>query len=346
VRKNSCGALLAVIGIVLVGSIGGDASSEGSSILPWSLYQEALRWQVMEPEAGVPCEALLFILVEPAEDYHIERLIEAGYAIGGVYGRFVSVLAPITLYIDEVSGADALDFVQSTLPELEDWHNMEWSGLSDEQPAACLAISSIVDFPDPVLGTIIRDAIGKPSGDIYETDLIGLTKLRAYGRDIVNLEGIHHCVDLTVIVLFNSQIVDISPLAGLSNLGELYLDNNQIVDITPLSGLTNLRGLHLADNEIVDISPLSGLTKLTELWLDNNGIVNITPLQGLTNLSELELGSNQIVDISPLLSLTNLTYLYLAGNDLALAPGSPDMLDIEALRGRGVRVDLSQRPRN
>lgn len=140
-KKNLCGVLLAVMVIVLAAPIVGGTLSEGSSILPWGLYQEALRWQSMGEETGVPCEALLFILAEPVEDHHIERLIEAGYAVSGVFGRFVSVLAPITLYIDEKRGADALGFVLSTLPELGIWHHMEWSGWSDEQLAACMATS-------------------------------------------------------------------------------------------------------------------------------------------------------------------------------------------------------------
>ena len=141
-KKNLCGVLLVVMASILVGSIGSGAPSEEPSILPWGVVQEALRWQVLGPGADVPCEALLFILAEPVEDHHIERLINAGYAVSGVSGKFVTVLAPITLYIDQERGADTLDFVHSTLPELGNWHNMEWSGWSDEQLAACIATSS------------------------------------------------------------------------------------------------------------------------------------------------------------------------------------------------------------
>jgi len=156
----------------------------------------------------------------------------------------------------------------------------------------------VVNFPDPALETAIRDAIGKPTRDIHDTDLIGLTSLNANNRGIVNLEGIQYCVDLTT----------------------LYLAKNKIVDTSALSGLTNLTTLYLYDNEISDLSELSGLANLTELALMENQIVDISALVHNTGL-----GSGDSVDIR---------YNY-----LDLTPNSSDMLDIEALQGRGVDVD-------
>ena len=197
--------------------------------------------------------------------------------------------------------------------------------------------SSPVNFPDPGLEAAIRDAIGKPTGDILDTDLIGLAQLNANSRSISNLEGIQNCVDLTNLDLGwnwitdisplsalanltvldlhgNNWITDISPLESLTNLMELDLHVNQIVDISPLSDLVNLTWLHLGSNQIVDLNPLSGLINLMELSLWQNSIVDISPLSGLTNLMVLFLGRNQITDISPLSSLTNLTKLLLEQN--------------------------------
>ncbi|MCK5245889.1 hypothetical protein KAR02_03280, partial [Candidatus Bipolaricaulota bacterium] len=112
----------------------------------------------------------------------------------------------------------------------------------------------VVSFPDLGLEAAIRKAIGKPTGDIYDIYLIGLTFLDAKGRGISNLEGIRHCGDLE----------------------KLLLSDNEIVDFSPLSGLANLRWIDLGDSEIVDIAELSRLTNLTELWLPNNEIVDIS----------------------------------------------------------------------
>jgi len=230
------------------------------------------------------------------------------------------------------------------------------------------ADGQVVSFPDPNLEQAIRDVIGKPTGDIYDSDLVGLTELDASERGIANLEGIQHCVNLTRLFLQENENVDITPLVGLTNLAVLHLnnnqivnisalsiltnltqlrlDNNQITDINALSGLTNLTWLELGSfdggNQLVDINPLSGLTNLATLYLANNQIVDISSLSGLTNLAHLHLDNNQIVDISPLSGLTNLTMLGLWRNEIVdLSP----LTGLTNLRGLYIHtnqiVDLS-----
>ena len=198
----------------------------------------------------------------------------------------------------------------------------------------------VVTFPDPKLETAIREAIGKPTGDIYQSDLEGLTSLYASERNIVNLAGLEHCTSLTWLELWDNQISDISPLSNLTKLDHLFLgtnhisdlsalsnlinlyvlllENNQISDVSPLSNLTNLVFLHLSANQISDISALSNLTSLSmELWLESNQISDISPLSGLTSLQGLFLGTNQISDISPLSNITNLKGLRLEHNQVS-----------------------------
>jgi len=202
----------------------------------------------------------------------------------------------------------------------------------------------VVDFPDPALEAAIRNMIRKPTGDILDSDLIGLFSFGVWYYGVANLEGLQHCVDLTELWLYENQIVDISPLAGLTNLMELSLFNNQIVDISPLEGLTNLTTLYLHNNQIVDLSALSGLTNLTWLDLHNNEIGDISALSDLINLAELWLNDNEIVDISALVDNAGVgsgDQIDLRYNNLDLTHGSPDMLDIEALQRRGVNVDYT-----
>lgn len=189
---------------------------------------------------------------------------------------------------------------------------------------ASIPVSAVVvKFPDPELEAAIREAIAKPTGDIHDSDLIGLRNLYgAYAttRDIVSLEGIQYCVNLTLLWASKNQIVDISPLSQLTKLTELLLSHNEIADISALAGLTNLRRLSLDWNRIVDIGPLSRLARLEELDLNNNQIVDIQAL-----VDNPRLGEGDTVD--------------LRNNYLDLTPGSLDMLDIEALRGRGVKFE-------
>lgn len=107
-------------------------------------------------------------------------------------------------------------------------------------PASMVRADSVVTFPDPNLEAAIRQAIGKPVGDIYESDLSTLTTLSAASRGIVDLTGLEHCTSLTYLYLASNQIGDISPLSGLTSLINLTLYGNQMSDITTLSGLTSL----------------------------------------------------------------------------------------------------------
>jgi internalin A len=181
-----------------------------------------------------------------------------------------------------------------------------------------LADDPVVNFPDPNLEAVIRAYIGKPTGDIYESDLDGLTYLSAPGRGITNLSGLEHCTHLTVLSLGENQISDISPLSTLTSLTGLRLYSNQISDISPLSTLTSLTDLLSLDgNQISDISALSSLTSLIGLGLDTNQISDISGLSSLTSLTDLQLSRNQISDISALSSLTSLRNLGLARNQIS-----------------------------
>jgi Leucine-rich repeat (LRR) protein len=179
-----------------------------------------------------------------------------------------------------------------------------------------------VTFLDANLEASIREAIDKPEGLIFTSDLDGLTSLEASGKigelgeEITDLTGLEYCINLTELNLAWNQITYISPLASLTKLTALDLSRSQIRDISPLYSLTNLTYLSLGWNQISDISPLQNLTKLTVLILYWNEISDI-PLTNLTDLTDLRLGGNEISDISPLHSLTNLTYLSLGWNQIS-----------------------------
>jgi len=182
-------------------------------------------------------------------------------------------------------------------------------------------IGQEVTFADPNLESVIREAISKPEGPIYASDLEGLGLLNASERDITNLGGLEYCTSLTRLELYVNQISDLTPLSNLDSLQELYIHNNQISDLTPLSSLTNLRTLYLGSNQISDLTPLSNLTALTDLYLFGNQISDITPLSNLTGLTDLHLSNNQVSDVTPLGNLTSLTKLSIYNNQISdIAP--------------------------
>jgi Leucine-rich repeat (LRR) protein len=209
-------------------------------------------------------------------------------------------------------------------------------------PAPAVKADSLVYFPDPNLRAVIREAIGKPTGDIYQSDLDTLVTLNAATRGITDLTGLEHCISLTWLDLADNQIGDISPLAGLSSLTILNLHTNQIGDISPLAGLSKLTELVLRTNQISDISPLAGLSSLAILNLHTNQISDISPLTDLTNLTELRLYSNQISDISPLAGLVKLTDLRLYSNQISdISPLAGLTKLTELLLGKNKISDIS-----
>ena len=83
-----------------------------------------------------------------------------------------------------------------------------------------------VAFPDPHLLAKIREAIGKPTGDIYLTDLKGLTNLSADSARITDLSGLEYCTSLTYLSLAYNEISDIAQLSSLTRLNYLNLHVN------------------------------------------------------------------------------------------------------------------------
>ncbi|MDE0484096.1 MAG: leucine-rich repeat domain-containing protein [Candidatus Poribacteria bacterium] len=213
------------------------------------------------------------------------------------------------------------------------------------RPIDVLPPSEVVPIPDANLAAAIREALKlAPDSNITQLDMLGLQRIywKNPGRQITDLTGLEHAINLRSLGLHGNQIEDITPLAKLTKLSDLRLTDNQIEDITPLAKLTklnhlrldgnqieditplsklansNLRELRLSDNQIEDITPLSKLTKLIALELSGNQqIRDLTPLKTLTNLISLEVRNSPISDITPLAGLTNLVGLYLPGNQIS-----------------------------
>lgn len=165
--------------------------------------------------------------------------------------------------------------------------------------------NTIVTFKDNKLEQAVRDAINKPTGDIYKSDAAKITELQ-YAADapdciqgesgIGDLSGIENLENLEVLDLGCNHISDITPLKGLTKLKDLELYRNQISDISALKGLINLQDLNLYMNSVSDTSGLKGLTKLESIDLQRNQVSDISGLKGLTNLKVLSLSGNQISD--------------------------------------------------
>lgn len=186
-------------------------------------------------------------------------------------------------------------------------------------------VPTVVTFPDAGLQAAIRSAIGKPTGDIYDTDLVLLTSLSGGGLGITDLDGMEYCTNLVTLDVFGSSVSNLTPLQGLYGLTRLVLCYSQITDLTPIADLTALTELHLSENPIADISAISHLTNLVRLSLRGTGVSDISAISALSSLQDLYLDNSQVADLAALASLTQLSTLEVSNTQVR------DLTDISGL---------------
>ena len=190
---------------------------------------------------------------------------------------------------------------------------------SEDEPIDTVVLS------DANLAAAIRETLGLSEDVVLTAKVLeDLSTLEAQDRQIMDLTGLEHAVNLRVLNLNNdwdsetpNQISDITSLANLTQLTGLELDYNQISDITSLANLTQLETLYLSSNQLSDIASLANLTQLEILSLNGNQLSDIASLANLTQLETLYLGSNQLSDIALLANLTQLTWLELGNNQIS-----------------------------
>jgi len=199
---------------------------------------------------------------------------------------------------------------------------------------------SAIVFTDAALEAKVREAMGKPEGDITVAEAEAVVKLdlsnesfddmNSQNGGIRDISDLKYFTGLKELNLSFNDISDFSPLAELKSIEVLGFNGIRPKDLSVLKGLTNMTCLifdwtwnegsrqdgnvslnfmsDMKDLEIFsacgggikDITALGGLTKIWSLYLDDNAITDISALANLTNLKELKLSKNPITDFSPL----------------------------------------------
>ena len=181
-----------------------------------------------------------------------------------------------------------------------------------------LLTPEVVSIPDANLAAVVRETLGLDTGDdVTQLDMLRLRHLEAPARQIRDLTGLEHAVNLKGLSLTENQIRDITPLAESTIMEVSDLHTNSISDLSPLARMNNLSYLNLNDNSVSDLSPLEGLTVLGNLELRANSVSDLTSLAGLADLKNLLLAGNSVSDLSPLARLTHLGLLEVASNPLS-----------------------------
>lgn len=189
--------------------------------------------------------------------------------------------------------------------------------------ASCAPKPAGVEFGDPVLESMIREALNKPEGVITVAEAEAVEGLKLglewrqdgypAGTQITDAGALKYFVNLKRLDLSFHAVTDISPLKRLTMLEELQLGGNRISDISPIAGMTELRGLALFNCEAEDYGPLRNLGKLDSLYIDWSTFGDLGVLSGLTELRILSIAHTRVRDLAPLAGLTKLQSLKLEG---------------------------------
>lgn len=186
----------------------------------------------------------------------------------------------------------------------------------------------MVEFEDPGFEQIIRDAMDKPIGDIYESDLEQIKRLGIWNgsvllddakegapssalknRDkLISLKDIQHLKNLEVLEIRSDSFTNYEYIVSLHSLKELSLGNSNN-DIAWINQLSSLETLSLSGMSIEVLPPLNGLQNLKTLILPSSVISTSTGALELPNLEYLDLDSAEIEDLDFIKNLENLKFL-------------------------------------
>ncbi|HYE81308.1 MAG TPA: leucine-rich repeat domain-containing protein [Clostridia bacterium] len=196
-------------------------------------------------------------------------------------------------------------------------------------PAYSKETPEAVFFGSKSVEAEVRKIIDKPAGEIYTSDVKGITSITLTSVkdpmksgqfiDLTGLELLPELTGLSINIMDDCTIQNIEVLRRLPKLTAISMQQLQptyytLKSLNLFSNMKSLRELSLANFRGVDISGLQEFPHLEKLSLSYCDIKDITPLSGLSSLKELNLTGNAIEDIGPLQGLGTITALYLEDN--------------------------------
>jgi Leucine-rich repeat (LRR) protein len=168
------------------------------------------------------------------------------------------------------------------------------------------------------------DTEGLANGKMIKVDALLVKKLKANNRNIANLEGVQHFINLEIVDVSNNQISQIN-LGQNLKLNELNIGNNLVtnLNLSPNTSLrflyvfkNNLNQLNITQNTILEVV-VADYNKLASIDISRNTILNSLGL-GNNLLTQINLSTNsRLTDLD--LSNNPITGLSLSGNSLLLS---------------------------
>ena len=183
----------------------------------------------------------------------------------------------------------------------------------------------IVAFSNPITFTctqfeaVVRELVGKPTGDIYDTDVDTIVDIYAPDRAITSLDGIEHFIALESLSVGGNQLTELDMSNNIA-LESLFVGGNQLTELD-LSNNTALTSLYAESNQLTELDVSSNIAlvslfvegnQLTELDVSNNVALDGLSVDG-NQLTELNV-SNNIALMSLSVENNQLTELDVSNN--------------------------------
>jgi len=197
------------------------------------------------------------------------------------------------------------------------------------------ADAAIVTFNDAALEGHVRTLIGKPTGDVLDTDVNAITSLTIDGLGISDLTGLEFFTGLGQLTMDDNNVSDLTPIGGLTGIFTLHIRNNPITDLSPITTLTILVNFRLGTPAIIpDFTSINALN-LFLLEIDGPTLANINALAPSTSLNSLNVSNLGITDISAVSGFTNLASLNIEGNNVTSLASLSSLNSLQSLAANG-----------
>jgi Leucine-rich repeat (LRR) protein len=142
----------------------------------------------------------------------------------------------------------------------------------DNEGDAWTKQTAIISFPDRNFEAAVREAIGKPSGNITIGDVAGVTVLRVNNRSIASLGGIEYFTSLTTLECGNNRLATLDISANTA-LARLVCNNNQLTSLD-VSRNTRLTYIAASNNQLTSLNVRNN-TLLERLEVSNNRLTSL-----------------------------------------------------------------------
>ena len=156
-----------------------------------------------------------------------------------------------------------------------------------------------------LLENAVRAAIGKSSGDVYKSELNGVTELLLCGHMyLTDMSDVRFDADGTCRVgsgsVIDGDVTKLSACRDMPYLKRLALIRQPLSDLSPLNGLVVLEELWLSGSSVESVAALNDLPRLHTLHLEHTAVRDLKGLSALPALRTVTVSTDMLpLDLEP-----------------------------------------------